>query len=117
MTSTDKRLAFRMRPKQNVASVATEPARFMAPLAVMATAVAAAVSLIGKRRALNARARDLSMNDFDIGALAQANNQVYMTAYKIGYEAGWQAALAKAAEIIKAHPEPPASTSAKPGVT
>lgn len=44
------------------------------------------------------------MNDFDILALAKANNDAYLTAYKVGYEAGWKEALAKAMEIIDKAP-------------
>jgi hypothetical protein len=41
-------------------------------------------------------------------ALAKANNDVYLAAYKVGYEAGYKEALDKAVAILEKVPKPPA---------
>lgn len=44
-------------------------------------------------------------------ALVKANQDSYLTAYRIGYEQGWKDALDKAIAVMKAPPKPLAQVS------
>jgi hypothetical protein len=47
----------------------------------------------------------MNAQETEILELVKANQEAYLTAYRIGYEQGWQDALNKAIEVMKKPPE------------